>query len=87
MLLLLELSSLHLYSERYTICRLSVGADLRDNGGAKEYDHKLESKEVNSGDITFVMGSAFEDLRLKPSREYLKNRAQERELRTKKRKR
>ena len=65
----------------------SVGADLRDNGGAKEYDHKLESKEVNSGDITFVMGTAFADLRLKPSREYLKKSTQERELHTKKRKR
>ena len=64
----------------------SVGPDLRDDGGAKEYDHKLKSKEVNSGDITFVMGTAFADLRLKPSREYLKKRTQERDLRTKKRK-
>lgn len=64
----------------------SVGPDLRDDDGAKEYDHKLKSKEVNSGDITFLMGTAFADLRLKPSREYLKKSTQERELSTKKRK-
>ena len=31
MLLLLELSSLHLYSERYTICRLSSGQILANS--------------------------------------------------------
>lgn len=65
----------------------SVGPDLRDDGGIMEYDHKLKSKEVNSGDITFVMGTAFADLRLKPSREYLKKSTQERDLRTRKRRR
>jgi hypothetical protein len=64
----------------------SIGPDLRDDGGIKEYDCKLKSKEVKPGDITFVMGTAFEDLRLKPSGEYLQKRGQERELRTKKRK-
>ena len=65
----------------------SVGPDLRDNGGTKEYGRKLKSKGVKPGDITFVMGTAFEDLRLNPSIEYLQKRAQERALRTKKRKR
>ena len=65
----------------------SVGPDLKDERGAKEYDSKLESSKLKTGDITFVMGSAFEDLRLQPSREWLQKRAKERAQRPKKRKR
>ena len=63
----------------------SVGPDLVDDGGNKEYDFRQESKEIKPGDITFVMGAPFADRRLKPSREYLQERAKERGLRRKKR--
>jgi len=65
----------------------SVGPDLVDDGGNKEYDFKQESKDIKPGDITFVMGAPFADRRLKTSREYLQKRAKERAQHPKKRKR
>lgn len=46
----------------------SVGPDLIDDAGSKEYDLEEESKEIKPGDSTVVPGSTFVDRRLKPSR-------------------
>jgi len=63
----------------------SVGPDLVDDGGTKDYDFEQETRGDKSGDITFVMGAAFADRRLKPSKEFLEERLKQHNPRTKKR--
>ena len=62
----------------------SVGPDLKDDGGINDYGINLGNRDMNQGDITFVMGSAFEDRRLKPSKESLEKRVKKDKSRPKK---
>jgi hypothetical protein len=62
----------------------SVGPDLTDDGGAKEFDSRSESQDQQTGDIVFILGSGFEERRLEPSRAFLEKGAKERESRPKK---
>lgn len=56
----------------------SVGPDLKDDGGTMEYGAKLLDIGIKNGDMTFVIGSAFVDRWMKPSRESLEKSAKER---------
>jgi hypothetical protein len=62
----------------------SVGPDLKDDGGINDYGINPENRGINQGDIAFVMGSAFEDRRLKPSKESLEKRVKKDKSRPKK---